>query len=112
VLFGEKSPMRLAQLNGYHDRDWETPAPNVELRIPKLRKGSYFPSFLEPRRMGRRLCWPSFRKPTFVCGRLPLASHFCRYFRSDRLLPYVRPLNAVAHDHWPRWFPQREFPTR
>lgn len=52
--YGEKTPMRLAQRNGYRDRDWETRAGTVELRIPKLRKGSYFPSFLEPRRMAEK----------------------------------------------------------
>ena len=36
------------------DRDWQTRAGTVELRIPKLRKGSYFPSFLEPRRMAEK----------------------------------------------------------
>jgi transposase-like protein len=48
--FDEKSPDRLAQRNGYRERDWEMRAGTVELRIPKLRRGSYFPAFLEPRR--------------------------------------------------------------
>jgi len=52
--YGEKNPLRLAQRNGYRDRDWETRAGTVELRIPRLRKGSYFPGFLEPRRMAEK----------------------------------------------------------
>lgn len=50
VGYGEKSTERLAHRNGYRDRDWQTRAGSVELRIPLLRTGSYFPSFLEPRR--------------------------------------------------------------
>ena len=52
--YGEKNPLRQAQRNGYRDRDWQTRAGTVELRIPKLRKGSFFPSFLEPRRMAEK----------------------------------------------------------
>ena len=54
AAYGEKTPERLAQRNGYRERDWETRAGTVELRIPKLRKGSYFPGFLEPRRMAEK----------------------------------------------------------
>jgi transposase-like protein len=52
--YGEKNPERLAQRNGYRERTWVTRAGTVELRIPKLRKGSYFPGFLEPRRMAEK----------------------------------------------------------
>ncbi len=55
AAYGEEDAERLVQRNGYRVRDWETLAGTVELRIPRLRKGSYFPGFLEPRRLaGRR----------------------------------------------------------
>jgi transposase-like protein len=51
---GERSPERINHRNGYRDRIWETRAGAVELRIPKLRRSSYFPGFLEPRRMAEK----------------------------------------------------------
>jgi putative transposase len=48
---GERAPgRRQVQRNGYRDRGWDTRVGEIELRIPKLRTGSYLPSFLEPRR--------------------------------------------------------------
>ena len=48
---GERAPgERLTHRNGYRARAWQTRAGELELAIPKLRRGSYFPSFLEPRR--------------------------------------------------------------
>ena len=54
AAYGERCPERMNQRNGYRDRLWETRAGTVELRIPKLRKGSYFPVFLEPRRLAEK----------------------------------------------------------
>ena len=51
---GERSAERINHRNGYRDRVWETRAGTVALKIPKLRKGSYFPGFLEPRRMAEK----------------------------------------------------------
>jgi putative transposase len=46
----ERSPERVSQRNGYRPRPWDTRVGTLELQIPKLRQGSYFPSWLEPRR--------------------------------------------------------------
>ena len=54
VPCGSRSPERLNHRNGYRERSWDTRAGRIELAIPKLRKGSYFPSFLEPRRTAEK----------------------------------------------------------
>jgi putative transposase len=54
AAYGERSPERANSRNGYRDRLWQTRAGAVDLKIPKLRKGSYFPGFLEPRRAGEK----------------------------------------------------------
>jgi transposase-like protein len=52
--YGEVTPQRVNSRNGYRPREWDTRAGTVELAIPKLRSGSYFPSFLEHRRRAER----------------------------------------------------------
>ena len=52
--YDEKTAERLNSRNGYRDRTWDTRAGSVELKIPKLRQGSYFPEFLEPRRTAEK----------------------------------------------------------
>jgi putative transposase len=54
AAWGEKSAVRFVQRNGYRERDWETRAGTIALRIPKLRKGCYFPGFLDPRRAAEK----------------------------------------------------------
>ena len=51
---GVRDPARQVQRNGYRGRAWETRAGRIELEIPRLRRGSYFPSFLEPRRTAEK----------------------------------------------------------
>jgi len=52
--YAERSSSRLTHRNGYRPRPWDTRVGSMELRIPKLREGSYFPSLLEPRRRSER----------------------------------------------------------
>jgi transposase-like protein len=51
---GARSTERTNHRNGYRERTWQTRAGRIDLAIPKLRKGSYFPSFLEPRRTAEK----------------------------------------------------------
>ena len=53
---GERNPDRLTHRNGYRNRTWDTRVGTMELRIPKIREGSYFPSLLEPGDAARKPC--------------------------------------------------------
>jgi len=65
---GERRPVdRMTHRNGYRAREWQTRAGTVELQIPKLRRGSYFPSFLEPRRRSEQALLAVIQQ-CYVCG--------------------------------------------
>ena len=51
---GERNSERRTYRNGYRNRTWDTRVGTMELHIPKLREGSYFPSLLEPRRRSEK----------------------------------------------------------
>jgi len=51
---GERGEGRENWRNGYRERNWHTRSGTIALRIPKLRRGSYFPAFLEPRRSSEK----------------------------------------------------------
>ena len=63
--YGERSPERVTQRNGYRSRAWDTRVGTMELHIPKLREGSYFPSLLEPRRRSERALLAVIQRPTW-----------------------------------------------
>src|ERR671922_1446303 len=65
---GERRPQdRATHRNGYRPRRWDTRAGELELQIPKLRRGSYFPSFLEPRRRSEQALLNVVQQ-AYVCG--------------------------------------------
>ena len=66
---GEVSPDRVNSRNGYRRREWDTRAGTVELAIPKLRAGSYFPAFLEHRRRAEPAL-ASIVAASYLLGRL------------------------------------------
>lgn len=66
--YGERDGARTNQRNGYRHRDWHTRAGTIELAIPKLRKGSYFPHWLlEPRRRSEKALWTAIAT-AYLCG--------------------------------------------
>src|SRR3712207_1366505 len=64
---GERTEDRATHRNGYRARRWDTRAGEIELQIPKIRQGSYFPSFLEPRRRSEQALL-SVVQQAYVCG--------------------------------------------
>ena len=65
---GERRPDdRATHRNGYRSRRWDTRAGEIELQIPKIRQGSYFPSFLEPRRRSEQALLAVVQQ-AYVCG--------------------------------------------
>jgi putative transposase len=65
---GERKPEdRVTHRNGYRPRRWDTRAGEIELQIPKLRQGSYFPSFLTPRKRSEQALVAVVQQ-AYVCG--------------------------------------------
>src|SRR5438067_7135919 len=65
---GERRPEdRATHRNGYRARRWDTRAGEIELQIPKLRQGSYFPSFLQPRKRSEQALVAVVQQ-AYVCG--------------------------------------------
>ena len=64
---GERSEDRATHRNGYRARRWDTRAGEIELQIPKVRQGSYFPSFLQPRKRSEQAL-VSVVQQAYVCG--------------------------------------------
>jgi putative transposase len=64
---GERTEDRATHRNGYRRRRWDTRAGEIELQIPKIRQGSYFPSFLQPRKRSEQAL-VSVVQQAYVCG--------------------------------------------
>jgi transposase-like protein len=64
---GERTQDRATHRNGYRPRRWDTRAGEIELQIPKIRQGSYFPSFLQPRKRSEQAL-VSVVQQAYVCG--------------------------------------------
>jgi putative transposase len=64
---GERTEDRATHRNGYRARRWDTRAGEIELQIPKMRQGSYFPSFLQPRKRSEQAL-VSVVQQAYVCG--------------------------------------------
>ena len=112
----ERNAKREAYRNGFREGSWETRVGEIPLRIPELRSGNYYLSFLEPRRRAERS-----RRPRGAPGRCPRAggsgSPGCRRSRGRAAVPGHRrrrqadvphePALISAHDLRPIWQDRR-----
>ncbi len=102
AALGERQPgERLVQRHGYRGRDGETRAGTVELRKLKLRKGSYFPRFLEPRRMTEKAL-------TAVIQAAYVQGISTRSLSVGYPLPVARPRHRASPHHCTVWPLQRQ----
>ena len=58
----QRSPERQGERNGYRDRNWDTRVGTLELRVPRVRDGSFFPGLLEPRKRAERALVATIRE--------------------------------------------------
>lgn len=87
AAYGKRSEERINTCNGYRDRAYETRAGKVDLKIPKLRSGSYFPGFLEPRRTAEKAlrdCLKTHRKRILCSNDEPRAMYIMACETSSR----------------------------
>jgi hypothetical protein len=94
VPHGERSPERVDIRNGYRERAWGTRVGTIELQIPKLRQGSYFPDWLlQPRRRAEQ----ALRSVIALLVRSPKLDHPLELLaRLDELEGKERPLRRFA----------------
>jgi putative transposase len=66
--YGARSPERVNRRNGYRERDWDTRVGSIELAVPKLRAGSYFPDWLLESRRRAEQAFVSVIADAYLAG--------------------------------------------
>ena len=97
----QRSPERQGEPNGYRDRNWETRVGTLELHVPRVRDGSFFPGLLEPRKRAERAhWWPPCASRTSRCQH-PQGG---RSGQSPRARWHQQVRSAACVHSWtPRW---------
>jgi hypothetical protein len=96
----ERSAERGGQRNGYRGRSWDTRVGTVELKVPRVRDSSYFPSLLEPRRRAERASLPLSWRPTCTRTVTIVALQASGYYLT-RVIKYARwPVHQAPHSYY------------